>query len=461
MITLRIPKIPYEHRDQVEESLMVEWFENTKIAMIALAGAWLAYCTLVYFELGIKRFAAIIAVQWCLAGATFAYIFWLAKFVKNRKTRLAFADIVSGFTLLSAGIGFYLQLPQMKNIGMQIIAYSICVGVLGAAAFAYAPSKRSFLIFAIGWAGPLEIYLFFQSPETSYRFFGITQIVYVGILYVTARLDYIRRVQHILSELALANTRNKLQSEFEKSEKLLLNILPASVADELKIKGHAEPELFPSATVLFTDFVGFTRIAENLSPHELVAELGNCFSYFDAVTQRFGLEKLKTIGDAYMAAGGVPIANHVHAIDCALAALEIQAFMDRVKKTKEQNGMAYWELRLGMHTGTLVAGVVGDKKFAYDVWGDTVNTASRMESSGEPGRINISEATYQQVRFLFDCEPRGRIEAKNKGEIHMYFLYRIRKKYSADEEGRVPNDAFRAIYERIAAGARLVPRSAN
>lgn len=140
---------------------------------------------------------------------------------------------------------------------------------------------------------------------------------------------------------------------------------------------------------MFTDFVGFTRISEQLSPEEVVDELDKCFSYFDQVTEKYGLEKLKTIGDSFMCAGGLPTPNDTHAIDCCLAALEIQAFMNQMKEIKHQQGFDYWELRLGMNTGPLVAGVVGHKKFAYDVWGDTVNTASRLESSGVPGKINI------------------------------------------------------------------------
>ena len=211
--------------------------------------------------------------------------------------------------------------------------------------------------------------------------------------------------------------RRTIADERAKSDGLLLNILPASVAEELKAKGKTEPVSFDSATVLFTDFQGFTRIAESLSPHDLVRELDQCFSYFDATVARYNLEKLKTIGDSYMCAGGVPEANRTHAVDCVLAALEIQAFMNGMKAIKVEQGLPYWELRLGIHTGPLVAGVIGEKKFAYDVWGDTVNIASRCESSGVAGRINISGATHAIVQSFFQCEYRGRVPAKHKGEI--------------------------------------------
>lgn len=153
-----------------------------------------------------------------------------------------------------------------------------------------------------------------------------------------------------------------------------------------------------------------------------------------------------------MCAGGLPTPNKTHAIDCCLAALEIQSFMNQMKEIKHQQGFDYWELRLGMNTGPLVAGVVGHKKFAYDVWGDTVNTASRLESSGVPGKINISATTYAAVKDLFHCEHRGQITAKNKGGIDMYFLYGVKPELSVNNEGRVPNKRFREIYKTIMKG---------
>jgi len=259
----------------------------------------------------------------------------------------------------------------------------------------------------------------------------------------------------------IARTEKILELEMEKSNNLLLNILPAHVAEELKEKGHAKPISFQAATVMFTDFVGFTSIAEKLSPEDLVGELDKCFSYFDSVCVKYNLEKLKTIGDSFMAAGGVPVPNHTHAIDCCLAALEVQAFMNQMREIKAAQGHPYWELRLGINTGNLVAGVVGEKKFAYDVWGDTVNTASRMESSGTPGQINISRSTYELVKFLFKCTFRGRVKAKNKGEVEMYYLEGIRPRYSLAGEGRVPNADFRSLYERIRGGARLIGKKSR
>ncbi len=260
--------------------------------------------------------------------------------------------------------------------------------------------------------------------------------------------------QQNLENRIIARTQ-ELSAERDKSEKLLLNILPASIADELKQTGAAKPVKFESVTVIFTDFVGFTKIAENLTPEGLIDELDKCFSYFDSVTQKYNLEKLKTIGDAFMCAGGIPNANRTNAIDAALAALEIQAFMNQMKSLKEQLGFPYWELRLGMHSGDLIAGVIGEKKFAYDVWGDTVNTASRLESSGTPGEINISAAVHDQIRYFFRCEYRGKVKAKNKGEIDMYYLKGLKRNYSKSSDGRVPNEKFLEIYRKISKGARI------
>ncbi len=216
-----------------------------------------------------------------------------------------------------------------------------------------------------------------------------------------------------------------IEKEKQRSEELLLNILPAEVAEELKDKGSADARHFDEVTVLFTDFKGFTQLSEQLTPTELIAEINECFSAFDLIMQKHGVEKIKTIGDAYMAAGGLPVSNKTHAEDVVNAALDVQQFMHTHKLQKQSEGKLFFEIRIGVHTGAVVAGIVGVKKFAYDIWGDTVNTASRMESSGDIGKVNISGATYELVKDKFACTYRGKIQAKNKGEIDMYFVENI------------------------------------
>jgi class 3 adenylate cyclase len=222
--------------------------------------------------------------------------------------------------------------------------------------------------------------------------------------------------------IQLEQAKKIAEKEREKSDELLLNILPEEVAQELKEKGMVSPVLFESVSIMFTDFKGFTKIAEGLTPEELIKELDYCFSQFDKITEKHGLEKLKTIGDSYMCAGGIPKSNKTHALDACLAAIEIQEFMNKIKQEKMAKGIPFWELRLGIHTGPVMAGVVGQKKFAYDIWGDTVNTASRMESSGVENRINISATTYEMIKDRLPCEYRGEVDAKNKGKIKMYYL---------------------------------------
>jgi len=240
-------------------------------------------------------------------------------------------------------------------------------------------------------------------------------------------------------EVRVKERTKDLASALQKSDQLLLNILPAEVAEELKEKGEVTPVHFDHVTIMFTDFKDFTRIVEDMSPQKLIKELDGYFTQFDKTIERFYLEKLKTIGDSYMCAGGIPRKGVTHPYEACLAALEIQSFMNHMKQVKEKMSDSFWELRIGIHTGPVMAGVVGEKKFAYDVWGDTVNIASRMEVSGTPGNINISHNTYECVKDVFECEFRGEVDAKNKGKIKMYYLKRIKSEYSLDKEGYVPN----------------------
>lgn len=251
-----------------------------------------------------------------------------------------------------------------------------------------------------------------------------------------------------------------LNRERGRSDALLLNVLPGPVARELKLYERVEPREYGSASVLFTDFVGFTRIAEGFTPQRLVEELDFCFRRFDEIARRHGLEKIKTIGDAYMAVGGVPEPNATHARDCVLAALEIARFVTETRAAREAAGLCYWDVRVGVHTGELVAGVIGRERFSYDVWGDTVNTASRMESAGAPGRVNVSRATYELVKDTFECEYRGLVEAKGKGRVEMFFVRGLRAVASAAAEhaaGRGEQTAAGSLRGGNARGGAVIP----
>ena len=216
-------------------------------------------------------------------------------------------------------------------------------------------------------------------------------------------------------------TNSIIEEEKNRSNTLLLNILPEETALELKKNGKVLAKKFESVTVLFTDFERFTHYAEKLSPEKLVESIDFYFSKFDAIMEKYNLEKIKTVGDAYMCAGGLPFPTGDHAYKMVLAALEIARFVDASKELNAQNQTRF-KIRIGINTGPIVAGVVGIKKFSYDIWGDTVNIASRMESNSEPGKINISEYTYQIIKNDFECEYRGEIEVKNKGMMKMYFV---------------------------------------
>jgi len=276
------------------------------------------------------------------------------------------------------------------------------------------------------------------------------RIGYLLALQVSAAIRNAKHFEEMNLLLAEMNQLySQLHAERRKSEELLLNTLPRKIADELKQTGKVKPVYYQSASILFTDFKDFTKLAEQLTPEELVEELDYCFSSFDMIIEAHNLEKLKTIGDSYMCVGGIPTPNPTHAIDAVLAALQIQAFMGWRRQEKIQNNQPYWEIRIGIHSGPLLAGVIGKKKFTYDVWGDAVNIASRMESSSLPGAINISQSTFELVKDFFDCEYRGKIAVKNKGDIDMYFVNGIKKHLSFDPLGLLPNDDFNALYSTI------------
>jgi class 3 adenylate cyclase len=239
-----------------------------------------------------------------------------------------------------------------------------------------------------------------------------------------AALFYARFKANKKTAATLSKQNKLIEQERERSDELLHNIMPVQVAKELKEKGAATAQQFPEATVLFTDFKNFTTIAERLTPEKLVEELNTCFRAFDHIISQYpDIEKIKTIGDAYLCASGL-VKHKTMPKNIVKAALEIQEFLEDHKLEKQKKGEPHFEARIGIHTGPLVAGVVGFKKFAYDIWGDTVNIAARMEETCDPGKVNISETTYGLVKYSFDCQPRGREMVKNKGMMEMYYVRR-------------------------------------
>ena len=241
--------------------------------------------------------------------------------------------------------------------------------------------------------------------------------------YIRKPVDRIELTARVRSMLALSESYKTITSQKDRLEELLLNILPSAIVDRLKDNPQAKTtDYIPEVTIMFTDFVRFTQMSEAIPPQEVVAELSAHFEVFDQIIEKHNLEKIKTIGDAYMCAGGIPIPMRDHAGATLRAAIDILEFMEKRNKIRRENGQPEWHIRIGIHSGDVIAGVVGKKKFAYDIWGDSVNVAARMESSGEAGKINISADTHALIKDRFSCIYRGKIDAKNKSGIDMYFV---------------------------------------
>jgi ligand-binding sensor domain-containing protein/class 3 adenylate cyclase/predicted metal-dependent HD superfamily phosphohydrolase len=307
-----------------------------------------------------------------------------------------------------------------------------------------------------------------------FRITGILLIVAIGLYWYRRRIDTIRRQKVRLEIEVVKRTRQVteqskkiqdqkqkveiqkakiehqnelLEKEKEKVEQLLLNILPVGTAEELKNKGRSKARYYKNVSVMFTDFVGFSKIAEDMKPQDLVQKLDGYFSSFDEIIEKYDLEKIKTIGDSYMCAGGVPIRNKSNAIEVTLAALEIKNHMMNVSEEVKKRGENAWKIRIGINTGEVIAGVIGLKRFAYDIWGSTVNQAQRMEMHGQPGTVNVSGNTYEFIAPYFDCVYRGKIQTKHKGMLDMYYVKGIKPELSVDGEGIVPNDDFWKIVD--------------
>jgi adenylate cyclase len=280
----------------------------------------------------------------------------------------------------------------------------------------------------------------FKSRELSFeQREALRRLSRQTMVHLELRRQLIER-NEMLRQLELA--RDRAVAEKGESERLLLNILPPSIAAELKASQRVKPRFFDSATVIFIDFSGFTRIVETMEPASVIDQLDQHFTRFDDIMAKHRLEKLKTIGDAYLAVGGVPEHNRSHPIDAALCALQILDHLIKLNRQREKLHLPAWLARIGINTGPVIAGVVGKHKFTYDIWGNTVNVAERVEAAGAPGRITISEATWQHIKGRFETEPRGAVEVKHKGLVNMYFLNRVKPEFSSDPAGTMPNDRF-------------------
>jgi class 3 adenylate cyclase len=260
---------------------------------------------------------------------------------------------------------------------------------------------------------------------------------------LVSQLEYRRR----LIELDAAHVA--LEQEKGRADELLSRILPDAIADELKSRGKVEPRFFPSATILFADIKGFTQFTERAEPAALIAMLDRYFAGFDEAVARHGVEKLKTVGDAYIAVAGLPQPDRHHVVNACLAALEMLDVVAKIRSERERLHLPFFEVRIGIHTGPVIAGVLGRRRFTYDVWGDAVNVASLMEANSEPNRINVSGSIFQAAATYFEFAARGAVQAKNKGAVPMYFLERLKQDFARDASGRLANERISSRRESL------------
>ncbi len=427
------------------------------------------------FEDELDRQAARVLVP----GGIFTAVVWLPFIVSDRALHPDVAVlpwIRAGLTLVSlVGLGFHFLAPARLRpqdrlllvYGYMQLGSGLAAGLSGAdpaylggylailmalpalplgrvrGLVAFVASVLTFTLVAVLTDAP------FGDPARRY---SLTNLAAIGVAvpFLTLVLDQVRRRSWSMA-VQIEAQRRELAADKARIDQLLHNILPGPIVTELKATDRVEPRHHGEVTVLFTDFCGFSSIAEQVTAEELVADLDSCFSSFDAIAARRGLEKLKTIGDSYMAAAGVPVARRTHAVDAVLAGLDIARAIAERSAARRAAGRPTWDVRVGIHTGPLVAGVVGQTRFAYDVWGDTVNLASRMESGSEPGRVNVSGVTAARVADLFVLEPRGRLPAKGKGLVEMFFVLGIRPELSVGGLGVEPNAVF---WERARAEGR-------
>jgi len=387
---------------------MNELFQKKKIRFYLIAGAGVIALVLRYVDAEDYALAAVAMSITVACESVFIVIYSLVKRVRGTR-------IIGSGILLSTGFILMVFIISIGRGGLNVDNFSL----VGQIFFVF----MALAILSIPVS--MSVYLAWNFSDINKNL--SVQLEQVKVL-SHKTLEQEKEKQRMLEgrkeelEKEVSQRTVELRREKEKSDMLLRNILPEQVATELKENGKADARQFDQVTVLFTDFKNFTLMSERLSAQELVNEINYCYSEFDKIISTYGIEKIKTIGDSYMCAGGLPVPSKTNAEDTVKAALEIRNFMLKERHQREAGGKNFFEIRIGIHTGPVVAGIVGIKKFAYDIWGDTVNIASRMESSGEAGKVNISGVTYELIKGQFTCTYRGKIPAKNKGEIDMYFV---------------------------------------
>lgn len=371
----------------------------------------------IYSDIYIREIAEV-TIGWRIPSLIAALSFLILRKTSFRNNILgmfiAYNTLLFLICVMIAGITWSLSFTDLfgSSINGTIVAvFVVYVGTYGGIRILAINFSPIFIMAVI-------FYFHYHPPQQMIVEFGNVFALMVAILSVSQIEENLRFREF--------RSRKIAEEEQERSNSLLLNILPEETTKELKITGKVQAKRFDNATVLFTDFKGFTLVAEHMKPEALVKSIDFYFRAFDSIIEKHGLEKIKTIGDSYMCVGGLPTPSTGHAEQAVLAALDIVNFIDNLN-FDGSNEIHKFEVRIGIHTGPVVAGVVGLKKFQYDVWGDTVNIASRMESVSEAGQINISESTYNQLNNKFSCHYRGVQDVKNHGQLPMYFVNTIKK----------------------------------
>lgn len=391
-------------------------------------------------ELQLKKFTLlIITLCCCIAAPIWSYSYYLMGL-----TTSAYIPLIYMFIIGPAIVMFSINKNERILLNIQLVSIFLCPLVMQWLAGGY---LKGGVIILWSFLAPLTALVFHDIIKARFwMIMVIASILLTGVFnthfeqwgsYPNRSQKVVQVTMNLMGTILaiffamqyFVKTINKnnlaLLEEKQRADRLLLNILPAQIAEELKISGKTQPTLYTDATIIFTDFKDFTQFSELFTPEELIAELEECFNSFDEIITSHGLEKIKTIGDAYMCVAGIPkneddgISNAIHAI---MAGLEIAALIETIRARKYKEGKAYWNIRIGAHTGDVVAGIVGKKKFVFDIWGDAVNTANRLETCSEEGKLNISGTTYELVKDFFNCTYRGKLAVKNKGELEMYFV---------------------------------------
>jgi adenylate cyclase len=387
-----------------------------RVGIILSLISWVTHTVLIYFFVS-QHFSLLAPV---ILGCTLPFIFivyatYKDTFVGHYQWMAAFANCVAGI----------LMIFWIPYVGGKYSDHFILIGLI-------AVMFVGFYILRLRMIHSFIASLVFMTIFQGYLIFiselNLAQIMFLS--YVTWTMEgfacfggYVQESTNrrlYIQQITIKKQQEKIQLEHERAENLLLNILPSSIAERLKFGETVIADKFENISVLFADIVGFTRLSEKLSPEKLVQLLNKIFSIFDSLTEKYGLEKIKTIGDAYMVAGGLPIPQDNHGEAIADFALEMQ---QELACFNEKTSQAF-DIRVGIHVGSAVAGVIGTKKFVYDIWGDTINTASRMESHGIPGQIHVSEQTFELLRDKYFFVERGIIDVKSKGKMRTFLLKR-------------------------------------